>query len=123
MVKYRDQLRIIADVLAIASGGARKTQIMYRANLSYRLVCRYLSEVLAARLVHCDNEDCYILTRKGKEFLDRYEKYSEICRGLEEQFNRVNSEKVVLKKMIFNENMVSSSSSKTAKMRVNKANG
>ena len=48
MSRYRDRLQIIADILVIASRRARKTQIMYQANLSYRLVCRYLGEVLDA---------------------------------------------------------------------------
>ena len=51
MSRYRDRLQIIADILVIASRRARKTQIMYQANLSYRLLCRYLGEVLEAGLV------------------------------------------------------------------------
>jgi len=102
--KYRDKLRIIADVLSIVNERPRKTQIMYKANLSYTLVCRYLSDVLAAGLVFCDHEDCYVLTSKGKEFLSRYEEYSKFCKSLEEQSNRVNSEKDVLERMVSNDN-------------------
>ncbi len=120
MVKYRDKLRIIADVLNIVSDGARKTKIMYKANLSYTLVCRYLNEVLAADLASCNDEECYVLTRKGKEFLNRFERYSEFCRGLEEHSNRVNSEKVVLEKMIADENAVRLNANKNGKVRADK---
>ena len=48
MGRYRNKLRIIADILLIACRRARKTQIMYQANLSYRLLCRYLGVVLDA---------------------------------------------------------------------------
>ena len=102
MSKYRDRLQIIADILLIASERAKKTRIMYQANLSYRLLCRYLSEVLDAGLVRSEDDDCYVLTGKGKEFLVKHEKYSKRCRSLEEQSNHVNNEKVALEEMCFN---------------------
>jgi len=101
MSKYRDRLQIIADILYIVNGRARKTRIMYQANLSYRLLCRYLSEVLDAGLVRSEDDDCYVLTGKGKEFLVKHEKYSKRCRSLEEQSNHVNNEKIVLEEMCF----------------------
>jgi len=65
--KYRDRLQIIADMLSIARNGAKKTQIMYQANLSYRLLGRYLREVLNAGLVKFENGNSYVLTAKGKK--------------------------------------------------------
>jgi len=121
--KYRDKLRIIADMLEIVSHRARKTQIMYQANLSYKLLSRYLNEVLAAELVYCDDEDCYILTSKGKEFLFRYEEYFKFRKSIEEQNNRANSEKGMLEKMIYSDDVVRLSSSKGGKERSNKTNG
>lgn len=103
MVKYRDRLQIIADMLSIVSEGARKTRIMYQANLSYKLLCRYLSEVLDARLVTFNDEDCYVLTAKGEEFLSRYGEYSRLCKDLEDQLGLVNGEKGVLEKMCMND--------------------
>ncbi len=101
MGSYRDRLQIIADILLIARGRARKTRIMYQANLSYRLLCRYLDEVLDAGLVRFEDDDCYVLTGKGKEFLVKHEKYSKRCQSLEEQSNHVNNEKVALEEMCF----------------------
>ena len=99
MSKYRDRLQIIASILVIASKRAKKTQIMYQANLSYKLLCRYLREVQGAGLVSFENEECYVLTAKGKEFLNKHEEYSKRCRSLEERLNHVNHEKIVLEKM------------------------
>jgi predicted transcriptional regulator len=81
--KYRDRLQIIASILSIAGRRAKKTQIMYQANLNYKLLCRYLGEVQDAGLVSFENEDCYVLTAKGKEFLNRHEEYSKRCQSLE----------------------------------------
>jgi len=79
---------------------------MYQANLSYRLLCRYLSEVLDAGLVSFENEDCYVLTAKGKEFLSRHEEYSKRCKSLEDHLNHVNNEKTVLERMSNSTNKV-----------------
>ena len=101
MGKYRGRLQIIADILSVVSDndGARKTRIMYRANLSYKLLMRYLGEVLDAGLVRFRDDDCYELTGKGKEFLDRFGEYSERRRGVEEGLNEVMGEKVILENM------------------------
>lgn len=102
MSKYRDRLQIIASVLSIAGRKARKTQIMYQANLSYKLLCRYLSEVLEAGLVTFENEEFYVLTTKGKEFLSKHEEYSKCCKSLDESLSHVNREKIALEKMCSN---------------------
>jgi len=102
MSKYRDRLQIIADILSIVSGGAKKTRIMYRAHLNYRLLCRYLGEVLEAGLVKFEDEGNYMLTARGKDFLIRHEEYSKRCKSLEEHLNHVNSEKMVLERMCSN---------------------
>jgi len=99
MGSYRDRLQIIADILSIASRRAKKTQIMYQANLSYRLLCQYLREVLDAGLVSFESEGCYVLTAKGKEFLSRHEAYSKRCKSFEEQINHLKSAKTWLEKM------------------------
>ncbi len=77
MGSYRGRLDIIADILGVARQRAKKTQIMCQANLSYRLLTRYLAEVRRAYLVRFEREEkCYVLTRKGMEFLQRYKEYS-----------------------------------------------
>ena len=103
MGKYRNRLQIIADMLSVVRDGAKKTRIMYQANLSYTLLSRYLAEVLDAGLVSVDSDDRYRLTRRGQNFLDRFNEYSKRYDELEQQLNNVNNEKTVLENMI-NEN-------------------
>lgn len=107
MSRYRNRLQIIADILSIASRPATKTRIMYQANLSYKLLCRYLVEVIDAGLVSFENENCYALTSKGKEFLNRHNEYSKRCKTLGEHLNHVNNEKTLLEKMCYNTDGVS----------------
>jgi len=102
MSRYRDRLQIIADILLIAGKKAKRTQIMYQANLSYKLLCQYLSQVVDAGLVSFENKECYVLTSKGKEFLSRHEEYSKRCRSLEEHLNHINNEKATLEKLCYN---------------------
>ena len=102
MGKYRHRLRIIADVLNIANRRARKTQIMYQANLSYKLLSRYLEDVVNAGLVMSEKKNSYRLTTKGEEFLKRFNEYHKQCKQVEERISCVNSEKARLEKMLFN---------------------
>ena len=75
-MKYRSKLSIIADVLQAAADGAKKTRIMYLANLSYRLLEKYLRIVTSANLLTC-NGDEYEVTEKGRLFLQKFISYSE----------------------------------------------
>jgi predicted transcriptional regulator len=104
MGKYRSRLQIIADVLSVVSGGAKKTRIMYQANLSYKLLTRYLGDVLEAGLVRGGNDDCYELTQKGREFLARFDDYFVHRQSAEEKLNHVMDEKVKLENTYLNAN-------------------
>lgn len=115
MSKYRDRLQIIASILSIASRRAKKTQIMYQANLSYKLLCRYLNEVQDAGLVFYENEGCYALTAKGKEFLSRHEEYSKRRRSLEEHLDHVSGQKAALEEMCFKVSTVSKNPNRSIK--------
>ena len=100
MGKYRGRLQIIADILSVVRGGAKKTHVMYQANLSFTLLKRYLKEVLEAGLVKCEDEDLYRLTGRGQKFLDRFGEYSKRCGHVEEELNTVSDEKTVLENLI-----------------------
>ena len=81
---------IIADILRVVSRDAKKTQIMYQANLSYKLLTKYLTEVRKACLVSFERGNrCYVLTPKGEEFLGRYKAYARRNRHVERQINDV----------------------------------
>jgi predicted transcriptional regulator len=101
--KYRSKLQIIADILVVARKGAKKTRIMYQANLSYNLLKRYLTETLEAGLVSIDKDKkLYITTQKGEVFLKKYEEYCERCTRLREHFKNARKDEMVLEKMCSN---------------------
>ena len=104
MGKYRSRLQIIADVLSVVKEGAKKTRIMYQANLSYKLLTRYLDDVLESGLVRCENGDCYELTQKGREFLARFDDYFVHRQSAEEKLNHVMDEKEKLENTYLNAN-------------------
>lgn len=101
MGSYRSRLDIIADMLRVVSeGGAKKTQIMYQANLSYRLLTRYLAEVINSGLVDFEHgEGCYVLTSKGKEFLEKYKDYMRHNKHVEERLNSLQGKRKVLEEL------------------------
>jgi predicted transcriptional regulator len=98
---YREDLDIIADILSVAiKGGAKKTQIMYQANLSYMLLKKYLNDVLEASLLRFDNDSgCYFLTPKGKRFLIVYREYTRRNRHVERQINNLQDKRRRLKQL------------------------
>lgn len=104
MAKYRSRLQIVADMLSVVSNndGARKTRIMYLANLSWDLLNRYLNDLTEAGLLSFDSSDCYVLTSRGKLFLYRFSEYSKSCEKVEEHLNDLDKEKKRLENMCFN---------------------
>ena len=102
MGSYRSRFDIIADILRVVKGddGAKKTQIMYGANLSYNVLTRYLAEVLEAYLIKfVRSKRCYVLTVKGREFLERYREYSRRNKHVAQQLENVNAKKKVLEEL------------------------
>jgi predicted transcriptional regulator len=68
--KNRDRLCIVAAILEAANSGVSKTRVMFMANLSFKLLEKYLGVVLGAGFVRV--EGCrYMLTERGREFLRR----------------------------------------------------
>jgi predicted transcriptional regulator len=97
---YRGRLEIIADILHVVSQNPKKTQIMYRANLSYKVLTRYLTEVSEASLINFEDEkQCYRLTTKGREFLEVYKEYSKGNRHIEKRLNEINGKKKILEEL------------------------
>ena len=76
MGKNRDGLNIVADVLESAESGASKTHIMFQANLSFKLLEKYLSTTVTAGLIRVE-DGTYALTDHGREFLKLYSSFHE----------------------------------------------
>jgi len=97
-MRYRNKLKIIADILKATGDGSNKTRIMYLANLSYHLLEKYLTMVIKARLLH-NNGGKYEITEKGKAFLEKYEKYSKKISKISKELETIKFEKRVLEEM------------------------
>ncbi|MEM3628676.1 MAG: winged helix-turn-helix domain-containing protein, partial [Candidatus Bathyarchaeia archaeon] len=91
--KRRDKLYIIAEILEIAQEGALKTQIMYRANLSFTQLNEYLKFMLKINLIDRiveNDREVYKATPKGLEFLQRYQEMIDLLKsGVENGGNHV----------------------------------
>lgn len=80
----RSQEKIIADILSLVMKDQKKTHIMYGANLSYDLLCKYINKLLVAELIkYRKNDQIYELTDKGKTYLDKYAEYESLKNQLE----------------------------------------
>ncbi len=87
--KRRDKLCIIAEILEIAKEGTLKTQIMYKANLSFAQLNEYIKFMLKIQLiekiVNGSGKDVYVATEKGLDFLQRQCELSEMLKTEEEK--------------------------------------
>jgi len=89
--KYRDRLCIVAAVLQAANSGSTKTKIMFTANLSFRLLEKYLDIAVSAGFVEV-NDSVYLLTESGHEFLKRYNAFHEQYAKAQELIGELGSE-------------------------------
>ncbi len=81
--KRRDKLCIIAEILEIAKEGTLKTQIMYKANLSFAQLNDYLKFMLTIKLIQkLENKgkEIYLATEKGLDFLQRQCELNELLK-------------------------------------------
>lgn len=79
MARRRSNVDIIADILRIARKGAKKTRIVYGANLNFKLLNEYLERLEEAGLITDDQEKRGMLktTDKGRKYLQHYEGFME----------------------------------------------
>ena len=62
----RGKIQIMADIVDLCKAGIRKTHIMYKGNLSYEQINRYLYELLEKELI-TQNLDDGVLTYRATE--------------------------------------------------------
>ena len=101
MGKHRSRLKILAHVLAVVNNnkGAKKTQIMYQAYLSYKLLVQYLKNVTEVGLVICGKENCYKLTPKGEKFLAKFGEYDKSRESVNKKLSHIEDQKLMLEEM------------------------
>jgi len=73
----------MAEVLGVAREGTLKTQIMYRANLSFAQLNEYLSLLLELNLLEAvvaNGKTIYKTSEKGLRYLESYREIRELLR-------------------------------------------
>lgn len=73
----RGRLEIIYEILSICNAPAQKTRVLYRCNLSYEQLQKYLGYLISRRLLRTfknRGKDFYQITDNGKAFLEEYER-------------------------------------------------
>jgi len=99
--KRRDRLYIMAEILEIALEGVLKTQVMYKANLSFAQLNEYLHLMLDLKLLELSESsqrNVYKTTPKGIRYLESYKKIRELLKKEEESSNPRNGSSVYLVK-------------------------
>lgn len=74
----RNDLDIQADLLGIASGGAKKTRLVYQANLNFAMIRKYLKLLTDKDFIE-ERDGVYHTTVRGQMFVTQYEQ----LKGLE----------------------------------------
>ena len=73
-VAKRELIDIYADILRAIGLGARKSRIVYKANLNFNICRRYLNELLGMGLIEVktDSPPTWAVTEGGQEFLEKH---------------------------------------------------
>lgn len=78
-MKYRSRTEIIDSMLRSIKTGATKTQIMYRAYMSYAQLKEYLALLEGRELIRFQPESqLYLLTEKGLRFMEACDRIHEL---------------------------------------------
>jgi predicted transcriptional regulator len=74
MSQRRSNLEIVAEILKIARKGAKKTRIVYGANMNFKMLDEYLEKLTKAGLIaHSEGNGSLIrTTEKGVEYLQQF---------------------------------------------------
>ena len=85
MVRRRGEVDILTDILSVALKDVRVTHLMYRANLSYSTLRKYLSASLDKGLIgkvdYGDGSVVYCTTEKGRLLLEKLRDVKYALRG------------------------------------------
>lgn len=83
---YRNSVKIVGDVLQIADesglSGVNLTSLLRKANLSYGRLTTVATRLLQAGLIDEQDQDgqrIYVITSRGREYLHKYQQFSEIA--------------------------------------------
>jgi predicted transcriptional regulator len=75
MSRKRSSFEISAEILRVAMGGAKKSHLVYQANLNFAIIKDYLQELTSSGLLTSpmNSSKLYTTTDKGIEFVNYLE--------------------------------------------------
>ncbi len=86
MIYYRTHMQILADLLKATeqSGqeGIKTTRLISKANVSYSRLTKFAKNLIGAGLINkieYDGKNTFVLTPKGRQYLESYQRFSEIA--------------------------------------------
>ena len=72
----RNNLDICVDILHVARKGAKKTHIVYKANLNFKIVKKYINRLIkTGMLSSAKDSSLYVTTGQGINFLVKYHEF------------------------------------------------
>jgi predicted transcriptional regulator len=77
----RGRLEIVREILSISRKPAKKTSILYRCNLSYSQLQKYLEYLISRGLLNNSTNNgktVFTITEKGRAFLEEYERLNNL---------------------------------------------
>ena len=79
MSKKRSDIEVLADILSVAKNGAKKSHIVYKANLNFEIVKGYLERLERSGLITGPNgkDRTFSTTEKGIRYLDHFEAFKD----------------------------------------------
>lgn len=79
MSKKRSEIEILADILRVTMDGAKKSHIVYKANLNFEIVRKYLDLLEKSELITGPEGSSKIFntTEKGVKYLNHFEAFKE----------------------------------------------
>jgi len=75
--RKRTRYELLADLLLSSKGGARKTTLMFRANLSFALLNKYLGLLIENGFVD-KKGDYFFPNRRGLTYLQKFSRYQSV---------------------------------------------
>jgi predicted transcriptional regulator len=73
----RDKMEIIRSILLICKNGAKKTEIVYKANLNFKSAGAYLDWLINRKMITKEDES-FKTTAKGNELLSNLQSTSKL---------------------------------------------
>jgi len=88
MKRKRGHLEIARDILEVARYGARPTALVYKANLNFNIIKKYLQELLDSGLIRVEDipnngnmTRLFTTTDRGLEFMESVRRTLDLYQG------------------------------------------